>query len=152
MKPRSWLTLESLTRYDIAGGDWRMSLSTVTLRPNNTWSWTVGQFYLRDDVNNTPTALGIGNNLFTSTMLFRLNENWGFRASQMFEARTGVMQEQDYSIYRDLRSWTAALTVRMRNGVGTPNDFTVAFTFSLKASPHYGRGSEVGTPYWLLGG
>ena len=152
VKPRSWLTLESLTRYDIAGGDWRMSLSTVTLRPNNTWSWTVGQFYLRDDVNNTPTALGIGNNLFTSTMLFRLNENWGFRASQMFEARTGVMQEQDYSIYRDLRSWTAALTVRMRNGVGTPNDFTVAFTFSLKASPHYGRGSEVGTPYWLLGG
>ena len=152
VKPRSWLTLESLTRYDIAGGDWRMSLSTVTLRPNNTWSWTVGQFYLRDDVNNTPTALGIGNNLFTSTMLFRLNENWGFRASQMFEARTGVMQEQDYSVYRDLRSWTAALTIRMRNGVGTPNDFTVAFTFSLKASPHYGRGSEVGTPYWLLGG
>jgi LPS-assembly protein len=152
VKPRSWLTLESLTRYDIAGGDWRMSLSTVTLRPNNTWSWTVGQFYLRDDVNNTPTALGIGNNLFTSTMLFRLNENWGFRASQMFEARTGVMEEQDYSIYRDLRSWTAALTVRMRNGVGTPSDFTVAFTFSLKASPHYGRGSEIGTPYWLLGG
>jgi lipopolysaccharide assembly outer membrane protein LptD (OstA) len=152
LKPRSWLTLESLTRYDINGGDWRMSLTTITLRPNNTWSWTLGQFYLRSDMTGSPTALGEGNNLFTSTLLLRLNENWGFRASQMFEAQTGTMQEQSYTIYRDLRSWTAALTVRMRNGNGSPNDTTVAFTFSLKAAPRYGRGTEVGTPYWLLGG
>jgi hypothetical protein len=71
----------------------------------------------------------------------------------MFEARTGTMQEQDYSLYRDLRSWTAALTFRVRKGVaGSPNDFSVVFTFSFKASPRYGRGPEVGTPYWLLGG
>ena len=153
VKPRSWLTLESLLRYDIGDREWRMSLTTVTIRPNNVWSWTVGQFYLRDDLSDSPTALGVGNNLFTSTMLFRLNENWGFRAFHMFEARTGTMQEQDYSIYRDLRSWTAALTFRVRNGTGSgPSDFTVAFTFSLKASPRYGRGSEIGTPWWLLGG
>ncbi|MCX6929010.1 MAG: hypothetical protein NT154_38225, partial [Verrucomicrobia bacterium] len=113
---------------------------------------TVGQFYLRDDISDSPTALGVGNNLFTSTMLLRLNENWGLRASHMFEARTGTMQEQSYSVYRDLRSWTAALALRMRNGSGSPNDFTIAFTFSLKASPRYGRGGETGTPYWLLGG
>ena len=87
VKPRSWLTLESLTRYDIETGDWRMSLTTVTIRPNNTWSWTVGQFYLRSDTSSSPTALGEGNNLFTSTLLLRLNENWGFRASQHFEAQ-----------------------------------------------------------------
>jgi len=152
VKPRSWLALESLTRYNIQDGDWRMSLTSVTIRPNNTWSWTVGQFYLRDDLSGSPTALGVGNNLFTSTMLLRLNENWGLRASQAFEARTGTMQEQSYAVYRDMRSWTAALTFRVRNGSSTPNDVTVAFTFSLKASPRYGRGSEVGTPYWLLGG
>jgi lipopolysaccharide assembly outer membrane protein LptD (OstA) len=153
VRPRTWLTLESLTRYEIQGGELRMSLTTATIRPNNTWSWTIGQFYLRDDLSASPTALGIGNNLFTSTMLFRLNENWGFRTMHMFEARTGTMQEQDYSIYRDLRSWTAALTFRARNGVaGSPNDIGVVFTFSLKASPHYGRGPEVGTPYWLMGG
>ena len=153
LKPRLWLTLESLTRYDIRGSELRMSLTTMTIRPNNTLSWTVGQFYLRDDLSGSPTALGLGNNLFTSTLLLRLNENWGFRASQMFEARTGTLQEQSYSIYRDLRSWTAALTFRVLNGAaGTPHDVGVAFTFSLKASPRYGRGSEVGTPYWLLGG
>ena len=76
-----------------------------------------------------------------------------FGPRNMFEARTGTMQEQNYAIYRDLRSWTAALTFAVRNGTAAAlDDFTVAFTFSLKASPRYGRGREVGTPYWLLGG
>jgi LPS-assembly protein len=152
IKPRSWLTLESLTRYDFQGGDMRMSLTTVTFHPNNSWSWTVGQFYLQSDMSGSPTALGQGNNLFISSLLLRLNENWALRAGHRFEAETGTMQEQNYTIYRDMRSWTAALTVRMRSGGNTPNDFTVAFTFSFKASPRYGRGTEVGTPYWLLGG
>ncbi|MEI6786333.1 MAG: LPS assembly protein LptD, partial [Verrucomicrobiota bacterium] len=55
VKPRSWLALESITRYNIHDGDWRMSLTTVTIRPNNTWSWTVGQLYLRDDMSGSPT-------------------------------------------------------------------------------------------------
>ena len=151
-KPRSWLTIESLTRYDTMDGFLRMSLTAVTLHPYDTWSWTLGQYYLRNDLSSSPTALGEGNNLFISTFLLRLNENWGFRASQRFEASTGTMQDQAYTIYRDMRSWTAALSVRMRNGGSNPNDFTVAFTFSFKAQPRYGRGGELGTPYWLLGG
>jgi len=151
-KPRSWLTLESLTRYEIEGGQFRMSLTAATFQPNNLWSWTFGQFYLRDDLSGSPTALGVGNNIFTSTLLFRLNENWGFRASHYFDARSGTLQEQDYSIYRDLRSWTAALAFRWRDNSNGSTDFSFAFTFSLKAAPRYGRGAEVGTPYWLLGG
>ena len=151
-KPRSWLTIESLTRYEILDGLLRMSLTAVTLHPADTWSWTLGQFYLRDDLSSSPTALGEGNNLFISTLLLRLNENWGLRASQRFEARTGTMQDQAYTVYRDMRSWTAALSVRLRNGGSNPNDFTVAFTFSFKAAPRYGRASELGAPYWLLGG
>ena len=152
VRPRSWLTLESLTRYDIEDNDLRMSLTTVTIRPNNTWSWTFGQYYLRQDLSGSPTALGNGDNQFTSNFLLRFNENWGLRAAQIFDARTGTIQDQFYSVYRDMRSWTAALTLRKRTNTGEPNDITVAFTFSLKASPRYGRGSEVGQPYWLMGG
>ncbi len=151
VRPRSWLTLQSLTRYAVQNGEFRMSLTTLTIHPNNTWSWTIGQFYLRDDYGNYPTALGEGNNLFTSTILLRLNEDWGLRASHRFEARTGTMQEQSYAIYRDMRSWTAALAFGVRQNVGSPDDFTVAFTFSFKAAPRYGRGAETGTPNWLLG-
>jgi len=38
------------------------------------------------------------------------------------------------------------------NGPGHPEDFTVAFTFSLKAHPRFGLGSDSARPYSLLGG
>lgn len=145
-KPRSWLTLESLTRYDIENGLWRMSFHNLTIQPNEVWSWGLGHYYVRND-----PVLGEGNNLFTSIMFYRLNENWALRAGHRFEARDGRMQEQDYSVYRDLRSWTAALTFRVVDNTTGPKDYTVAFTFSLKASPRYGLGTDIARPFSLLG-
>lgn len=150
-KPRSWLRLESQTRYDLDRGGFRMLLHTVTFEPNNVWSWTLGHFYLHDDLTGLPTALGLGNNLITSSMFYRLNENWGFRGTHHFDARHGRMQEQYYTLYRDLRSWTVAVTGGVQdNGVG-PKNFTVAFSFSLKAMPHGRLGSDTVRPYSLLG-
>ena len=149
-KPRSWITFESQTRYDIDGGQWRMAFHNLTLRPNNVWNWSIGHFYLRDDPSTSPTSLGEGNNLIISSMLYRLNENWAFRATHHFEARTGQMQEQAYTLYRDLRSWTAALTFSVRDNQNGPQDFTVAFTFSLKAMPRFGLGSDTVRPYGFL--
>ncbi|HYG36782.1 MAG TPA: LPS assembly protein LptD, partial [Clostridia bacterium] len=151
-RPRSWLALESLTRFDIDDGDWRMSFHTLTIQPNNVWSWRVGHYYLRDDIRPSPTALGLGNNVVSSTMFYRLNENWGYRMSHYFEVRTGNLREQSYTVYRDLRSWTAALSFLIRDNPIGPQDYTVAFTFSLKAFPHFGMGGDQGGPYSLLGG
>jgi LPS-assembly protein len=151
-KPRSWITIESLTRYDVEDGLWRMAFHSVTFQPNDRWSWTVGHFYLRDDTLQPLTGLGEGNNLLTSTMLFRINENWGLRAAHRFEARDGRLEEQAYSIYRDMRNWTAALTFRVLDNRTGPRDFSVAFTFSLKAFPRFGLGTDVARPYSLLGG
>ncbi len=151
LKPRSWVTLQSQTRFNINSGQWRMSLHTLTLEPNDTWSWTIGHFYLRDDFSGSPTALGQGNNLITSGLFYRLNENWGLRAMHHFDARNGRMQEQYYTVYRDMRSWTAALTAGLRDsGIG-PKDFTIAFTFSIKAKPKFGLGGDTVRPYSLLG-
>lgn len=151
-KPRSWIRFESQTRFDLSPAEWRMALNSLTLQPNNRWSWGIGYWYLRNDVNtNSPTALGSGNNLITSTIFYRLNENWGFRVAHYFEAQTGNMQEQSYSIYRDFRSWTGALSFRaLDNGTG-PKDYTVAFTFSLKASPRFGLGADTAQSNQLLG-
>jgi len=84
-------------------------------------------------------------------MFFRLNDNWGFRTMHDFNAQNGRLQEQDYTVYRDLRSWTGALTFRVvDNGYG-PTDFTVAFTFSLKAVPKTHVGGDSVQPYQLVG-
>lgn len=151
IKPRSWLTLESLTRYEINGGEIRMAFDTLTIQPSTTWSWRLGQYYLRDDLSRSPTALGVGNNVYTSTVYYRLNENWGFRMNHYFDAHDGRLREHAYTVYRDLRSWTAALSFLSRDNLTGPQDYTVAFTFSLKAYPHFGMGADMGGPYSLLG-
>jgi LPS-assembly protein len=151
LRPRHWLTLESLMRYNPDSGHFNMAFETLTFQPNDVWSWSIGNFYLRDDTSPSPTALGIGNNLFTSSMFYRLDENWGLRATHRFDARDGRLQEQDYTVYRDLRSWTVALTFRALQNTTGPTDYTVAFTFSLKAFPKFGLGQDVARPWSLLG-
>jgi hypothetical protein len=101
-------------------------------------------------VHEDPT-LGEGNNQITGVLYYRLNENWATRISERIDARNGNLQEQYYTIYRDLRSWTAGLTFRVRNNLNGPQDFGVAVTFSLKAFPRYGGGRERETPSLLLG-
>ncbi|MCU0782732.1 MAG: LPS assembly protein LptD [Verrucomicrobia bacterium] len=150
-RPRSWITLESQTRYDIDRGVFRLAFHNLTLQPNDNWSWGLGHWYLRDDFSPSLTALGQGNNLIRSTLFYRLNENWALRASQHFEARTGRMEEQFYTLYRDFRSWTGALTFRVRDNSTGSDDYTVAFTFSLKAMPRYGLGGDAVRPEQLLG-
>ena len=149
LKPRSWLTLNSEVRYDVGGGFLREANHTATVTPNTVWSVSLGHRYLREDPTLGPDS---GNNLIYSTLYYRFNENWGARASLHFEARDGTMEEQQYSLYRDFRSWTGALTFRVRDQrTAGPSDYTVAVTFSLKAFPRFGLGDDSNKPSLLLG-
>jgi len=89
--------------------------------------------------------------VINSALFYRVNENWGLRASHYYDVGLRRMQEQDYAIYRDLRSWTAALVFRLREDADGKNDFTVAFTFSLKAHPTFGLGEDTVKRDSLLG-
>jgi lipopolysaccharide assembly outer membrane protein LptD (OstA) len=151
-RPRNWITLESLTRFNVYDGQFRLSFHNLTLQPNDVWSWSIGHMYVRDDFSATPTALQDGNSFLTSTLFLKMNENWGFRAMHQYEVREQWLQQQSYSLYRDLRSWTAALTLRIREPRnGEPRDYAVAFSFSLKAMPKTSVGEDVVRPSHLLG-
>jgi lipopolysaccharide assembly outer membrane protein LptD (OstA) len=151
LRPRSWIKLESQTRFNVNSPDFTFLLHTLTIQPNDIWSWTVGHFYLRDQLGPSPTALGTGDDALTSAIFFKLNENWSTRAVHHYDIRSARLQEQYYSIYRDFRSWTAALTGGVRdNGTG-PTDFSIGFTFSIKAIPKYGLGGDTVRPYSMLG-
>jgi hypothetical protein len=150
-RPRSWLTLSSELRYGVEDGNWHMSFHNLTLRPTDVWSWSIGHYYLRDDYAPVPTAWGQGNELVTSTLFYRLNENWGLRATHYFDVRQSEMQEQYYTLYRDFRSWTGALTFRIQEQSDGETDYTVAFTFSVKAMPKYQVGDDAVRPYGLIG-
>ncbi|MCL4787239.1 MAG: LPS assembly protein LptD [Verrucomicrobia bacterium] len=150
-RPRSWLTLESQLRYDMNDGGWRLAIHNLTLQPSDRWSWAIGHWYLRDDLTGAPTATSEDESLLRNALFFKLNENWAFRAAHYYDVREGRMEEQDYSVYRDLRSWTAGLTFRLRDERDGPDDYTVAFTFSVKAMPRYALGSDAVRPSQLLG-
>ena len=144
-KPRTWITFESQVRYSINDGLLNMTFNQIAFTPNDRWSWGVGYFYLNS------SFMGAGENFITGTFFYRLNDNWGFRTQHNYDASSGILQDQFYTLYRDFRSWTGALTFRVENNSNGPKDYTVAFTFSLKASPKYHTGDDTAAPYHLVG-
>lgn len=153
-RPRSWLNLGSATRYDMSSNRLRETIESVTVQPSTAWSLSVGYDYL---LNNDPEFQSYpgqnvpGHNLIMASLYYRLNENWGAHILEQYEAQYGGLQQQVYSIYRDMRSWTAALLVRVTDGPGQPGDLTVALTFSLKAFPRYGLGGDSDFPSSVFG-
>ncbi|HTR40466.1 MAG TPA: LPS assembly protein LptD, partial [Pseudomonadales bacterium] len=145
-KPRSWLTFQSQIRYDVNDGHVNLAFHQISFSPNDRWSLGIGNWYLRDGFVDS------GDDVISGSFFYRINDNWGFRTSQYYNAETGRLQAQMYSLYRDMRSWTAALTMRViNNGGGQPLDLGVAFSVSLKAMPHFHVGGDTVRPYELLG-
>ncbi|MSU61611.1 MAG: LPS-assembly protein LptD [Pedosphaera sp.] len=149
LRPRSWMTLNSELRYGVESGHLRSANHTLTLTPNDVWSLSVGHLYFREDPAFGPIS---ANNLIRTGIHYRLNENWGFRTTHFYEARDGKLEEQYYTIYRDFRSWTSALTLRARNYRVGQDDITIAITFSLKAFPRFRLGQDRDLHSVLLGG
>jgi hypothetical protein len=151
LRPFRWLAFNSEVRYDLDEGMLDISDNRIVLTPNDTWSLTLGHRYVRDNALVNPPVDDPGNNLFFTTLYYRFNENWATRINFQFEARDGTLEEQYYTIYRDLRSWTAALTFRVRENRSGPADYTVALTASLKAFPRFRVGEDRVRPTTLLG-
>jgi LPS-assembly protein len=146
-KPRRWLTLNSETRYNVEHGQFNLAAHSMTLTPGDRWSLRLGHRYFRGDPAFGPNS---DNNILYTTAYYRLNENWGTRVSHHFEARDGTMEEQYYSVYRDFRSFTGALTFRVRDQRTGPMDYTIAFTMQLKSRPTKGGQDRI-EPSFLLG-
>jgi LPS-assembly protein len=65
---------------------------------------------------------------------YRIDDNWGIGFSEQYEGTTGVLEQQRYSIYRDLTSWVASVGAIIRDNGGV-KEYGVLLTFTLKALP-----------------
>jgi lipopolysaccharide assembly outer membrane protein LptD (OstA) len=148
VKPFHWLTLYSEISYDINDRLWDQVNHAATFAPNDSWSWTVGERYLRTGAFY-PTN---GTSLIYSSLYLKFSPNYAGRALLYYDAREHHFQNQTYTIYRDFRSWTAAVTFRyLNNSGGGQKDYGVAFTFSSKAFPRYQVGDDINKPSQSLG-
>jgi hypothetical protein len=106
---------------------------------------------LNTDVRIQPTAgleIGFGhrflneNPFFVNSSLYflaahyRINDHWSAGMFGRYEASTGFIEEQRYTIYRDLTSWVASLGTVIRNNGGV-KEYGVLLTFTLKALPKF---------------
>ena len=133
--PRNWISLESQVRYDMVHDHLNLAFHQLVFTPDDRWSWSIGHLYLHDGMWGNGTWSK--NNFLVSTLFYRFNDNWGVRAQHYFNIETGYLQQQYYSVYRDLRSVTCALTFRVDNQQGSSPDYTVAFQLSFKAMPRH---------------
>jgi LPS-assembly protein len=90
----------------------------------------VGHRYLQ----NNPFFLD--SSLVTFDGFYRVNDNWGIGVQEQYEASTGLLEQQRYSIYRDLTSWVASLGAVIRDNGGV-KEYGVLLTFTLKAFPKF---------------
>jgi len=67
---------------------------------------------------------------------YRINDNWGIGIQEQYEGTTGILEQQRYSIYRDLTSWVASVGAIIRDNGGV-KEYGVLLTFTLKALPKF---------------
>lgn len=104
--------------------------TAINLQPISTFSVNLAHRYL------------YGNPFFDNSSLFvvgcyyRLNDNWGVGVSEQYEAATHTLEQQRYSVYRDLTSWVASVGAVIRDNGGV-KEYGVLLTFTLKALPKF---------------
>ena len=103
----------------------------VRVQPVSNLQLSLGHRYLYDNPSFDDSSL------FLFGGYYRLNDNWGVGVEEMYEQATGVLEEQRYSVYRDLSNWVASLGAIVRDNAGV-NEYGVLFTFTLKAFPKFG--------------
>ncbi|MEP6956936.1 MAG: hypothetical protein ABI883_08925, partial [Chthoniobacterales bacterium] len=74
--------------------------------------------------------------LYFAGIYARLDDHWGVGASGRYEAISGFVEEQRYTVYRDLTSWVASLGAVVRNNGGV-KEYGVLLNFTLKALPKF---------------
>jgi hypothetical protein len=75
--------------------------------------------------------------LFVVGGYYRLDDNWGVGMQEQYEATTHSLQQQRYSIYRDLTSWVASFGGVIQDNGGV-RQYGLLLTFTLKAFPKLG--------------
>ncbi|MEO0447337.1 MAG: hypothetical protein AAF191_14790, partial [Verrucomicrobiota bacterium] len=131
--PLPWLSagFDSQIPVADAGNSFTELNSYLNFQPFRNFRFSLGHFYLKDhpffDDNNTLRV----------TSYTRLSDTWGFGTAHFYEAESDILQLQQYTIHRDLTSWTAAIGAQFRDN-GNVEDFGLVFSLTSKAFPRVG--------------
>ena len=129
--PVPWATLTVDSQIPLSNNGFTEVDTGINFKPTANTVLTLGHRYL----NNSPYF--DNSSLFTIGGYYRIDDNWGFGILEQYEAATNILEQQRYSVYRDLTSWVASLGAVVRNSNGV-KEYGVLLTFTLKAFPKFG--------------
>jgi lipopolysaccharide export system protein LptA len=129
--PVPWATLVIESQVPLLDDGFTEVNTSINFKPTANTVLTLGHRYLEGN------PLFLDSSLFTVGGYYRLNDNWGFGFLEQYEANTNIVEQQRYSIYRDLTSWVGSLGAIIRNNGGV-KEYGVLLTFTLKAFPKFG--------------
>ncbi len=129
--PLPWVSLSINSQVPAFSKGFTEVNTIASVQPLANMQLSVGHRYLNDN------PFFVNSSLFVVGGYYRINDNWGVGAQEQYEATTSTLEEQRYSIYRDLSSWVASLggVIRDNNGV---KQYGLLFTVTLKAFPKFG--------------
>lgn len=104
--------------------------TNVTVQPTANLQLSAGHRYLNDN------PFFANSSLFVVGGYYRIDDNWGLSVQEQYEASTGTLEQQRYSVYRDLTSWVASLGAIVRDNGGV-REYGVLLTFTLKSFPKF---------------
>ena len=129
--PLPWMSLSVNSQVPAFAKGFTEVDTTMSVQPMANAQLSVAHRYL----NSNPFF--DNSSLFVVGGYYRINDNWGLGAQEQYEATTGILEQQRYSIYRDLSSWVASFGGVIRDNSGV-REYGVIFTLTLKAFPKFG--------------
>lgn len=137
-RPVSWLKLNIDSAAGLTEDSFNEVNSYITYQPISALELSLGYDYL----DNFPlTFPGTTQRVFDNSdvvnfsTFYRLNEIWRFKQELSFDIDHSVIEDQRYTIFRDMRAWDVSLTLAHRSNAALPDEYYFYFTFTLKAFP-----------------
>lgn len=121
--PNNYITMHHDATYDARDRRFKIMNYDLYLKDNKRWQLDIGQRYTYND-----------DNLLTTQLTYKFNPKWRAVVYDRLNIDTGVWQEQQYSLVRDLHSWEVEISYNDRKGY-EDSGTTVWVIFRLKAFP-----------------
>ncbi len=131
--PLPWMSLDVESQLPLGDDfDFTEINTRLSFQPTQNFEFSVGHFYLEDH------PFFVDDNNFRFSTYTRLNDNWGFGTVHFYEFTDQTLELQQYTLHRDLASWTAAIGAQVRDNRQLGDEFGIVFALTLKAFPRVG--------------
>jgi hypothetical protein len=120
-KPSKWITFYLDSEYDTRAEQLNEANFDLYLNgDNNKWTFGLGKRF-NDGADDE----------ITTQFTYKINHKWAFRLYERFAVDGGGLEEQEYTLRRDLHEWTMDLNLNDKKAEGTE----IWVIFTLKAFP-----------------